>query len=122
MNSNLRKGLQYEDLAREYLIEQGLGLLESNYHCRFGEIDLVMLDYDAICFIEVKYRSSFAFGGAALALPDSKQRRIIKTALCYLAANKRFERHAPRFDALLIQHQANGTNEFNWIKNAFYAE
>jgi len=122
MNTNLRKGLQYEDLARDYLIERGLELLDSNYRCRFGEIDLVMLDCDAICFIEVKYRSSFAFGGAALALPYSKQRKIIKTALCYFAANKRLARHAPRFDALLIQHQTNGTNEFNWIKNAFYAE
>ena len=122
MNHNHRKGLHYEDLARDYLIEQGLGLLESNYRCRFGEIDLIMHDRDAICFIEVKFRRSLAFGGAALALPYGKQRRIIKTALFYLAANKPLVRHAPRFDALLIQHQANGTNEFNWIKNAFYAE
>jgi Holliday junction resolvase-like predicted endonuclease len=62
------------------------------------------------------------FGGAAGAIPRSKQRKIIKTALFYLAANKRLAHHALRFDALLIQQQSVGTSDFNWIKNAFYAE
>ena len=122
MNFNLRKGLQYEDLARDYLVKQGLGLLESNYRCRFGEIDLIMHDRETVCFIEVKFRKSLAFGWAADALPYSKQQKIIKTALFYISANQRIKHAALRFDALLIQHQTNGTNEFNWIKNAFYAE
>lgn len=122
MNPNLRKGLQYEDLARDYLVEQGLRLLESNYRCRFGEIDLIMHDRDAICFVEVKFRRSLAYGGAAVSLPQGKQRKIIKSAQLYIAMNRRLSNRALRFDAFLIQHQANGTNEFNWIKNAFYAE
>ncbi|MDH3633696.1 MAG: YraN family protein [Gammaproteobacteria bacterium] len=122
MNSNLRKGLQYEDLARDYLIEQGLGLLQSNYRCRFGEIDLIMHDGDVICFVEVKFRRSLAFGGAAVALPQGKQRKIIKSARLYIATNTRLGNRALRFDAFLIQRQPNGANEFNWIRNAFYAE
>ncbi len=114
--------MQYEDLARDYLIKQGLELLQSNYRCRFGEIDLIMLDRDVICFVEVKFRRSLAFGGAAGALSRAKQHRIIKTAQLYVAANRRFGNRALRFDAFLIQQQSNGTNDFNWIRNAFYAE
>ena len=122
MNINLRKGLRFEDRARDYLLERGLLLIQSNYRCRFGEIDLIMLDRDTVCFIEVKFRKSLAFGGAAVSIPRSKQRKIIKTALFYLAANKRLAHHALRFDALLIQQQPAGIKDFNWIKNAFYAE
>lgn len=122
MNSNLRKGLQYEDLARDYLIEQGLELLESNYRCRYGEIDLVMHDHDEICFVEVKFRKSLAFGGAAVALPPGKQRKIVKSAQHYIANNRRLGNRALRFDAFLIQQQPDGGNEFNWIRNAFCTE
>ena len=114
--------MQYEDLARDYLIKQGLGLLQSNYRCRFGEIDLIMLDDEIICFVEVKFRRSLAYGGAAGALSRAKQHRIIKTAQLYVAANRRFGNRALRFDAFLIQQQSDGTNDFNWIRNAFYAE
>ena len=122
MNTNFRKGLRFEDQARDYLLQHGLLLLQTNYRCRFGEIDLIMRDGEAICFIEVKFRKSLAFGGAADAIPHSKQRKIIKTALFYLAAHKRLAGHALRFDALLIQQQPAGTNDLNWIKNAFYVE
>ena len=122
MSKNLRKGLRFEVQARNYLQASGLVLLHSNYRCRFGEIDLVMRDDDTLCFIEVKFRQSRLFGGAAASIPLAKQRRIIKTALCYIASNKRLGNHAMRFDALLIQHRADGSNHINWIRNAFYAE
>jgi len=122
MNPRLRKGLQYEDLARDYLMEQGLGLVQSNYRCRYGEIDLIMHDRDAICFVEVKFRKSLAFGGAAVTLPRGKQRKIIKSAQHYIADNRRLGNRALRFDAFLIQQQPDGSNEFNWIRNAFCAE
>lgn len=122
MNINLRKGLRFEDRARDYLLERGLLLIQSNYRCRFGEIDLIMRDRDTVCFIEVKFRRSLAFGGAAVSIPRSKQRKIARTALFYLAANKRLAHQALRFDALLIQQQSTGIKDFNWIKNAFYAE
>ena len=122
MNINLRKGLRFEDRARDYLLERGLLLIQSNYRCRFGEIDLIMRDGDTVCFIEVKFRKSLAFGGAAVSIPRSKQRKIIKAALFYLAAHNRLAQRSLRCDALLIQQQPTGTCDFNWIKNAFYAE
>jgi len=117
-----RKGLRYEDRARKYLQAHGLRLLKQNYHCRFGEIDLIMLDRDTLCFIEVKFRGSGAYGGTDDALPRWKQRKIVKTALFFLAANKNRASQPMRFDALLIQRQADGRDAIEWIKNAFYAE
>lgn len=122
MNENLRKGLRFEDQARDYLSRQGLRLLESNYRCRLGEIDLVMRERDTICFIEVKFRRSLAFGGAAASITPSKQRKIVKTALFYLSAHRNLANLPLRFDALLMQQQVDGKTDINWIKNAFYAD
>ena len=122
MSGNLRKGLRFEDQARDYLLAHGLLLLESNYRCRCGEIDLIMQEGETVCFVEVKYRKSLNFGGAADSIPLSKQRKIIKTTLFYLATHKPLATQALRFDALLIQRHADGNNHINWIKNAFYAE
>lgn len=123
MNWNKSKGKQYENQAREYLVQRGLTLLNQNYHCRFGEIDLIMLQQGVLCFIEVKFRANMGFGGAASAIPLQKQKKIVKTALFFIAQNKRLAQHAMRFDAFLIQRRASNQNHnVNWIQNAFYAE
>lgn len=122
MLASLRKGLRFEDRARRYLAARGLELQEANYRCRFGEIDLIMRDADTLCFIEVRYRNSLDFGGASASITAAKQRRIVKAAQFFLSAQPRPSRHALRFDALLIQQQAGGDLDFNWIQNAFYAE
>ena len=117
-----RKGLRFEDRARSYLEHLGLSTLAQNFHSRRGEIDLIMRDGERICFIEVKYRKSGAYGGAANAIPAAKRRRIVETALYYLATHTDARQLAPRFDALLIQQNPDGQEDINWIKNAFYAE
>ena len=122
MNINLRKGLRFEGLARQYLSARGLQLVESNYRCRFGEIDLIMRDAQTLCFIEVRFRHSLDFGGASASITPAKQRRIIKAALFYLSARRQGLDQALRFDALLIQQQDKGKLDYNWIQNAFYAE
>lgn len=123
MNDNLRKGLRFEDQARRYLAAQGLDFLESNYRCRFGEIDLIMRDAATLCFIEVRFRRSLDFGGASASITPAKQRRIVKAALFYLSSLTRNPwQQALRFDALLIQQQPGSGLDFNWIQNAFYAE
>ncbi len=122
MPGNLRKGLRYEELAKSYLQRQGLTLVDSNYRKRGGEIDLIMRDGATLCFVEVKYRETMAYGGAANALPRGKQRKIVKTAQFYLTENTRFLGRPLRFDALLIQGQTDGRNDLQWIKNAFYAD
>ena len=64
MNLNKSKGLQYEELARDYLLNQGLTLHLQNYHCRFGEIDLIMLDKETLVFIEVRFRQNEDYGSS----------------------------------------------------------
>jgi putative endonuclease len=82
-----------------------------------------MRDSDTLCFIEVRYRKSLDFGGASASITPAKQRRIVKAALFYLSSlTKNPARQALRFDALLIQQQAGADLDFNWIRNAFYAE
>jgi putative endonuclease len=122
MTNSLRKGLRFEKLARSYLGARGLCWLESNYRCRFGEIDLIMRDVETLCFIEVRFRGSVDFGGASASITRAKQRRIIKSALFYLSTRQQSINQALRFDALLIQQRADGKQDFNWIQNAFYAE
>ncbi|MCH8104519.1 MAG: YraN family protein [Proteobacteria bacterium] len=122
MNWNKRKGLHYEAQARDYLVRRGLKLITENYHCRFGEIDLVMLHQRTLCFIEVKFRKSQGYGGAISAIPPQKQRKIIKTALFFMAEHKTMAQRAMRFDALIIQQDSDGDSPVDWIQNAFYAE
>ena len=119
MPGNRDKGLCRETEARDYLERRGLRCLAQNFHCRFGEIDLVMRDGEAICFVEVKYRGSRAFGGAAFALPPAKRRKLIRAAQCFIAANRRLAATPMRFDALLIQARGDGCDEVEWIRDAF---
>ena len=121
MNTNKRKGLHYEAQAKSYLCGQGLSLIEQNYHCRFGEIDLIMRDQDTVCFVEVKYRKNLSFGGAMNAISYQKQQKIIKTAQIFISENRKLARQAIRFDALMLQ-QIGDDISINWIQNAFYAE
>ncbi|MFT5658186.1 MAG: putative endonuclease [Gammaproteobacteria bacterium] len=123
MSSSTVTGQHYEKLARDYLLQQGLSLLEQNYHSRFGEIDLIMLDHKILCFIEVKFRKSNAFGGAASAIPRAKQQKIIKTAQCYISASPAVAQKPMRFDALIMQLESSTTDiSVDWIQNAFYTE
>ena len=114
--------MQYETQARDYLLQHGLTLVAENYHCRFGEIDLIMLHQEALCFIEVKFRKSLGYGGAISAIPPQKQRKIVKTALFFMAENKKMAQRAMRFDALIIQQDSIDKGTVDWIQNAFYAE
>jgi len=104
-----------EVLAISYLQQQGLKLVDRNYHCRRGEIDIIMEDAGTLIFIEVKYRQSDQFGSAAEMVTPQKQQKIITTALHYLQQHK-LDR-ACRFDVVTITPK----NGMQWIKGAFEA-
>jgi len=110
-------GAHAEQLAAQYLQQQGLKLIEQNYRSRFGEIDLVMFDGATLVFIEVRLRSNAGFGGAAASIDEHKQKRIINTAQQYLASL--VSTPPCRFDAVLLDDM-NGKN-MQWLKNAFDA-
>jgi len=112
----LSLGQRLEQLAAGYLQSQGLVLLEKNYRCRFGEIDLILKDGATLVFAEVRYRRSDRFGGAKASITFSKQRRIILTAQHYLSKHPL---RACRFDAVLLSGTQN--LKIEWIQNAFEA-
>ena len=81
---SVARGQLAEDQALAYLQQQGLVLLDRNYRCRFGELDLVMQERQLLVFVEVRSRRSAAFGGAAASVVAVKQRRLWQTAEHYL--------------------------------------
>jgi len=112
-------GNQAEKIAADYLLQQGLKLLETNYRCRFGEIDLVMRDNKTLVFVEVRLRSHSMFGGAAYSINASKQKKLIITAEHYLQQHNAAAKMACRFDAILMDKTS--AQNMQWIQNAFDA-
>ncbi len=109
-------GGQAEAVAAVYLQQQGMKFICSNYHCRFGEIDLVMRDNKTLVFVEVRLRSHSAFGGAAGSITGAKRQRLVHTAQHYL---QQHGETACRFDAILMR--SLDMQDIEWIKNAFDA-
>ncbi|MBC7624865.1 MAG: YraN family protein, partial [Aeromicrobium sp.] len=93
-----------ERIAERYLTQRGLKLVARNYHCRYGEIDLIMRHADSLVFVEVKLRKTPSgrvnFGGALASITPSKQAKLIATAQHYLAGLKQLP--PCRFDAVLL--------------------
>ena len=109
-----RSGRQAEALAALFLQQHGIEVIARNYRCRLGEIDLIARDGTTLVFVEVRMRTSQAFGGAAASITARKRRRLTSAARHYLAGAPRMP--ACRFDALLV----NGADHsLEWIKNAF---
>lgn len=106
-------GSRYEILAAEYLKSRGMAILECNYRCRQGEIDLVGKDGDFLVFVEVKYRRSEKNGTPAEAVTLQKQKNIRRTAQYYLYSH-RYGDIPCRFDVVSILGK-----EICWIRDAF---
>ena len=109
-----RRGEPAENLAVAFLEREGLRILQRNYRCRMGEIDLVAQSGDTTVFVEVRARSSEAFGGAAGSITAAKRRRLVAAARHYLA-RRRADR-ACRFDVVLLQ---GDERRIEWVANAF---
>lgn len=117
MSAELNRGQQAELWASDYLQQQGLTLITKNYHCRRGEIDLIMQDGQSLVFVEVRYRKSARFGSALESVNHAKQKKLIFTAEHYLLQNKLSYSHY-RFDVVAITPE-QGKNNINWLKDAF---
>ncbi len=108
-------GSRAEEDALQFLLQEGLCLVERNYRCRFGEVDLIMLDCDMLVFVEVRKRKNMDFGGAAQSVSYAKQSRLIKTARHYLMKYR--QAPACRFDVIAMEG-----DRCQWLKNAIEAE
>ena len=107
-------GTQYEALAAYFLEREGYEILERNFRCRNGEIDIVAKEGDYLCFVEVKYRKNSRSGDALEAVTPLKQQRIIRTAEVYLSARGIDSEHKCRFDAVGIM-----PGKIRLVRNAF---
>ncbi len=100
---NKRKiGQDQESLAAIYLKQQGYQILKRNFQCPAGEIDLIALHQGYLVFIEVKYRTTLREGYPEEAVTPSKQKKISKTALWYMAAHNLSLDTPCRFDVVSI--------------------
>lgn len=110
-------GAVYEQLAEQYLQQQGLITVERNFSCKLGELDLVMRQGNQLIFVEVKYRASDAYGGASAAISHRQQQKLLRTAQLYL---QRSRHQGPcRFDVLTISGAE--PYQYNWMQSAIQA-
>jgi len=109
------KGNQAERCAEAFLARHKLVLVQRNYRCRFGEIDLIMRDGETLVFVEVRMRSSWNFGGPGSSITLSKKRRLVRAARHYLLSLR--TEPCCRFDAVLLS--GNDGSDIEWIRNAF---
>lgn len=105
-----KTGADAEERALAYLSEAGLRLVERNFLCKVGEIDLIMRDGAVLVFVEVRSRADDRHGGAAASITPAKQRRLVRAAQFYLQRWR--SPPACRFDAVAID-----AGHLSWLKN-----
>jgi len=121
-----KKGTVHENSAADWLVARGFRIVERNYRCKMGELDIIALSdpntrrkaQPTLHFVEVRYRKNNRFGGAAASVTLAKQQRLRRTAALFLHSHPPFSNHRAQFDVITI----TGTNyppEIDWIAAAF---
>lgn len=110
-------GKKGEEIALRFLKKRGYRIIERNYVCKMGEMDIIAKEKDTLVFVEVKARTSTTFGPPQLAVNSSKQRQLSKVALSFLK-EKQIEDMKARFDVVAILLGPKG-EEVELIRDAF---
>ena len=110
-------GQEGERIAESYLRKKGYRVVERNYRCPVGELDLILLDRRVVVFVEVKTRSDDRFGAPLESVGPRKQQKMIKTALFFLSRHRLHNRDA-RFDVVGISLR-DGEPVVEHVPNAF---
>jgi putative endonuclease len=116
-NAKQTLGREGEAVAEQFLRKKGYKVVERNYRCSAGELDLIVLDRRVVVFVEVKTRSGRGFGSPLEAVEFRKQRKMIRAAQFFLSANKLHQRDA-RFDVVGI-YWSGREPVVEHIENAF---
>lgn len=112
-------GYHFEQASSQWLARQGLRILENNYRCRAGEIDLIAIDGRTLVFIEVRTRTNRRFASAAASIDRRKQQRLARTAAHYLQRHPQAPQSC-RFDAVVWEPGTDsGKLHPRWIRGAF---
>ena len=109
-------GHQGEYNASQFLQSHGLILIEQNYRCQLGEIDLIMQEKQRLVFVEVRLRHNPDYGHSIETISPYKKRKIIGTAKHYLLQHDLYDKIDCRFDVVGLEPD----NQLIWIKNAFW--
>jgi len=115
-----RRGLgRYaEDLVARHLDQRGWQIVQRNYHCRWGEVDLIARDHGCLVFVEVRARRGDAFGTAAESITPRKAARLLASAQTYLEENG-FQDDAWRIDVAALDLTPRGRiRRFEMLENA----
>ncbi|MBQ3968601.1 MAG: YraN family protein [Lachnospiraceae bacterium] len=114
MDNNRSKGSRYENEAAAFLENKGIKILDRNFRCRLGEIDIIARDSDCLCFVEVKYRKTTANGYPSEAVGPAKRKKIYQVAEVYMKKNGISLYSKCRFDVISILG-----DKITYYKNAF---
>lgn len=117
---NRSTGLKGEEIAANFLIAHGFRIIERNFRCKGGEVDIIAREAGSgdLVFVEVKARRGLSYGVPQLAVTGFKQRQISKAALTWLSKN-RLHNAIARFDVIAILLHTGGAHQIEHIKNAF---
>ena len=110
-------GNRGEELARRFLASKGFSILESNYRCRWGEVDIVARSGDELVFVEVRTRSGNAFGSPEESVTEGKARRLAETAQTFLQ-ERGMEDAGWRIDLVAVRVDSRGNARINHLENA----
>lgn len=105
-----------EKIAANYLSKYGYKIIESNYRCRFGEVDIVAYKNDTYVFIEVKTRKNLSFGRPVEAINGKKKMHLIKIGQYYMQISN-LKNCDFRFDAIEVMMYPREIPKINHIKN-----
>ncbi|SFR60921.1 YraN family protein [Thiomicrospira sp. ALE5] len=110
-------GQEYEQLAADYLSQQGGQLLAKNVTYKGGELDLVFWLEDHLVFVEVRFRDEATHGHPLETITRTKQQRLLKAARVFLQHHPHLQNQPMRFDVVYFL----GNEEPGWLKNAIVA-
>ena len=116
--NHIEIGLMGEDLAANYLIEQGYRILERNWRCKHFEIDIIASYEDILVFIEVKTRSSLAFGFPEESISKTKMKRLKIAACLYHFHHAQYKR--VQFNVIAILLETNRPNALKMFEDVYF--
>lgn len=116
-NLRQRRGAAAENAARAYLRGKGREILTTNYHCPYGEIDIIARDGGTICFVEVRSRAGRSMVSAAESVDRRKQEKLLQTARHWLAST---QCELPcRFDIVEVEWSGASGRVVNLLEDCF---
>ena len=114
-------GAWAEEIAWQHIRQQGWQLIERNFFCKGGELDIIIRKGNVLAFVEVKYRKHHTMGGAIASLSYTKQRHLIHSAKVFLQRYPSLSNLDCRFDLVAIS-SSDGPHskvQIQWLDNAF---